>query len=76
MNTAEGHLEAARASQIALSDEYARTGGANPRRVAALHQSINYGLKTAEVTALIGIRDALRDLSTRPTRDRDGQFLA
>lgn len=75
MNTPpEQQLEAARAAQLALEDEYNRPDGANPRRVAAYHQAINYGLKTAEVSALIGIRDALRAIGT-PRNNRTGEFL-
>lgn len=71
----EAHLDAARAAHVALNDEYAKPDG-NRRQgyIAGLHQAINYGLKMAEVSALIDIRDAVREAST--PRNSDGQYLA
>jgi len=57
---ARNSLEAARAANVALREAYAPPGPPPaPAHVAGLHQAINYGLKTAEVEALIAIAEAL-----------------
>lgn len=52
VSQAESHLEAAKAFRLQLDDEYA-AGRPDARVVADLHDRVRFGLKAAEVHALI-----------------------
>lgn len=64
LDQADRCYEAALAAQEALREEYAKHAfDRSQPRIAELHQAINYGLKAAEVSALIGIGRALERLA-------------
>lgn len=64
VTTAERFLESALSAQLHLQEQYdLPKHHQDPTRIAALHQAINYGMKAAEVSALIGIGQQLRDLN-------------
>lgn len=71
-NRALGHYEASQAASLALRDQYdLRPGDQDKVLIAGLHQQINYGLKSAEVCALIAIAmhlETLAGLSLDPVR--------
>lgn len=64
--SARTQLEAAHAAQVALNEAYST--GSDAKTIASLHQAINFGLKSAEVRALIDVAEALKGLEGRPGR--------
>lgn len=54
-------LRASQANYTTLKDEYSKPEADN-RKVGGLHQSINYGMKAAEISALIAIGEQLEAL--------------
>ena len=61
LTRAEEYLSASRAAQGSLKASYA-SPDRDTARIGSLHQAINYGLKAAEVSALIGIGQQLEAL--------------
>lgn len=67
--TAKNFLEAARASQLDLRDEYGLPkAGQDQARIAGLHQQINFAFKTAEISALVGIAEELEKFNRRASQ--------
>lgn len=59
--TAKNFLAAAREFQLDLQDEYDQPRDLRDQgRIAGLHQQINFGFKSAEISALIGIAEELQ----------------
>lgn len=76
VSQAERFLEAALAAQLHLQEQYdLPKPHQDPTRIAALHQAINYGMKAAEVCALIGIGQELRTLNEESFEDHADQAL-
>lgn len=67
------HLDAVAAAREALAEAY-DTPHTSRDRIGQLHQTINFGLKFAEVHALIAIGDQLEDLNRTQAEDRGIEY--
>ena len=73
---AKNFLDSALAAQLHLREQYELPMREQDRTViAASHQQINYGLKCAEVSALVAIAEHLETLASRSFDDHADEAL-